>query len=183
MLHELAHGITADKLGDPTARLQGRLTLNPLVHLEWFGSFILPLSFFLLGTPFIFGWAKPVPFNPYHLRNPKWGAALVAAMGPITNLLIASIAATFLYFLNLSPLWITTIHSVIAINVSLAVFNLLPFPPLDGHHILFALVPDSFSHLKEELRKYSWMIVILFLVFGASSLSPIIHSVYQLFIW
>jgi len=182
VIHELAHGFTADRLGDPTARLQGRLTLNPIAHLDMFGSLILPLLLVVSGAPFVFGWAKPVPFNPYNLKNPKWGGALVAVMGPISNFVIVAIAALCMHLFDLSAFWDSIIQGIMITNIALGVFNLLPIPPLDGHHILFALLPDSLDHIKDTLRRFAWPLIILFLMFGTSYLTPIIYGIYQAFI-
>lgn len=182
VVHELAHGFTADRLGDPTARLAGRLTFNPMAHLELFGSFILPLLLVITGAPFIFGWAKPVPFNPYNIKNPKWGGALIALMGPLSNFIIVAIAALCMHFFDLSAFWDSVIQAIMITNIALGVFNLVPLPPLDGHHILFAFLPDSLDWLKEKLRAIAWPLIILFLFLGASSLTPIIYSIYRAFI-
>ncbi|MFT6361557.1 MAG: Zn-dependent protease [Candidatus Paceibacteria bacterium] len=174
ILHEIAHGFAADKLGDPTARLQGRLSLNPLVHIDWLGSVILPAFLVISGSPFILGWAKPVPFNPYNFKSPRWGGLIVAAAGPITNLLIAGIGSIMLHTLGLGIGGTMILTSLIITNVALAIFNLVPIPPLDGHHILFALIPNEFDHIKQWLRKYSFIILIVFIVYGWQLISPII---------
>lgn len=182
VIHELAHGYTADRLGDPTARLEGRLTLNPIAHLDMFGSVILPLLLIITGAPFIFGWAKPVPFNPYNLKNPKWGGALIALMGPVSNFLIVAVTAVCLHFFDVSVFWEAILHGVMITNIALGVFNLVPLPPLDGHHILFAFLPDSLDRFKESLRNIAWPLIIVFLMFGANYLTPIIYSIYRLFV-
>lgn len=183
VFHEVAHGFIAEKLGDPTARLEGRITLNPLAHLDWIGSVLLPGLLVISGAPFIFGWAKPVPFNPYRMRNPRWGGALVAAAGPLTNLIIAAVASVVLHVLDpSSSLLVYLLQGTIITNIALAVFNLFPIPPLDGHHILFALLPDSLDHLKYTLRKFSWPIVIFFIIFGWRFVSPVILWLYQFFV-
>jgi Zn-dependent protease len=182
ILHEIAHGYTADKLGDPTARLQGRLSLNPLVHIDWIGSIILPFFLVISGSPFILGWAKPVPFNPYNMKNPKWGGAFVAAAGPLTNIAIALVAAAALSIFNFSEGVIFFVSSIIITNIALAVFNMLPIPPLDGHHILYAILPNRFYKIKELLRKYSFIILITFVIFGWRFISPIIMGIYNILI-
>ena len=183
ILHEVAHGWMAYKLGDPTAKLQGRLTLNPMAHLDWVGSVILPALLIFSGAPFVFGWAKPVPFNPFNMKNPKWGGALVAVVGPITNILIALVAALLLQgFGDLSPLVNYILQGTIITNIALAVFNLVPIPPLDGHHILFAVLPESLNGVKHALRQASWPLVIIFIMFGWRFISPIILSLYQLLV-
>src|SRR3989338_9215202 len=147
ILHEISHGISAKLQGDNTAEAAGRLTLNPLPHLDLFGSIILPLILALpalFGMPaFIIGWAKPVPFNPNNLRNKKRGAALVALAGPLTNILIALffgiIFRISLLFHNLPLSFGAFLMVIIWINLLLAVFNLVPLPPLDGSKLLFSL--------------------------------------------
>lgn len=182
VIHELAHGFTADKLGDPTARLQGRLTFNPIAHLDVFGSLLLPFLLIVTGAPFVFGWAKPVPFNPYNLKNPKWGGALIALMGPVSNFVIVALAAIVLHTFELSAAGNLIVQGIMITNIALAVFNLVPIPPLDGHHILFAFLPDSLDWLKERLRAIAWPLVIIFVMVGASWLTPIIYGIYKIFI-
>lgn len=174
ILHEIAHGWMADRLGDPTARLEGRLSLNPLVHIDWFGSVILPFFLVISGAPFVLGWAKPVPFNVYNLRNKKWGGALVALAGPVTNITLAIVFALLLHVIPVSVFMSSFFMGIIVTNIALAVFNLIPVPPLDGHHILFALLPHQFDGLKSQLRRYAWPILFVFVMFGWHLISPII---------
>ena len=174
ILHEVAHGYTADKLGDPTARLQGRLSLNPLVHVDWLGSVILPFFLVISGSPFILGWAKPVPFNPYNMKNPRWGGLIVAIAGPLTNLALAGIGSIILHSVGLGVGGTMLFTSLVITNVALAIFNLVPIPPLDGHHVLFALIPKEFEHIKQWLRKYSMVVLVAFIFFGWQLIAPII---------
>ena len=144
VLHEMAHGYAANALGDPTARLRGRLSGNPLVHMDPIGSVLVPAFLFFSGASFLFGWAKPVPYNPYNLRNAKWGEALVAAAGPAVNLLLAAIFAMIIRsadVLGLSTAFVELASYIVFINILLAFFNMIPFPPLDGSKILAALLP------------------------------------------
>ncbi len=144
VLHEMAHGHAANALGDPTARLARRLTPNPLAHLDLLGSIIIPGLLFFTGSGILFGWAKPVPYNPYNLRNQKWGEALVAAAGPAINLLLAMIFAVMIRLadpLSLTASFIDLAAYIVTINIILALFNLIPLPPLDGSKILKALLP------------------------------------------
>ncbi len=144
VIHEMAHGHAANWLGDPTARLQGRLSPNPLVHIDPLGSVIIPALLFFSGAGILFGWAKPVPYNPYNLRNQKWGEAIVAAAGPAVNILIALIFAGIIRaaeVLSLSDSFLELAWYVVFMNVLLALFNMIPFPPLDGSKILMALLP------------------------------------------
>ena len=146
VIHEVMHGVAADWLGDPTARLQGRLTLNPIPHLDLFGSIILPILTALSPGGFFFGWAKPVPYNPYNLRRaPMWGEAIVAAAGPASNLALALVFG-LLIRLQVFPDMIGMFMYVVAINISLTVLNLIPIPPLDGSKILGAILPKSFGY-------------------------------------
>ncbi|MAQ77253.1 site-2 protease family protein [Candidatus Campbellbacteria bacterium] len=177
VFHEVAHGYTADKLGDPTARIAGRLTLNPLVHLDWFGSVILPALLIISGAPFILGWAKPVPFNPHYFKNPRWDAVKVAVAGPLTNIGIAILAVLVLSLASMGPLGTSFLQLTVVMNVALAIFNLLPIPPLDGHHVLFALIPEQYRHIKESLRRYAFPILIAFLFIGLDIIEPVIFGI------
>lgn len=155
VVHELAHGYAALSLGDPTAKLAGRLTFNPINHLDPLGSVILPALLALSPSPFIIGWAKPVPYNPYNLRNQRWGEAIVAAAGPLTNLAIALIFGLFLRFsiasgfANEALVTITTF--IVFINILLGIFNLIPIPSFDGSKVLKALLPYT---LRARLESY-----------------------------
>lgn len=183
VIHEVAHGYAADALGDPTARIKGRLSLNPLVHLDWIGSIALPLLLIILfpGGP-LFGWAKPVPFNPYNLRVKKWGGALVALAGPVSNIILAILVAVILFFLDPSVVLTHLLEIVILTNITLAVFNLVPIPPLDGHHILFAMLPHSMSHIADFLRRYGFIFVIGFILWGWRLIHPIIWYLHGLLV-
>lgn len=144
ILHEMAHGFMADYLGDPTARMQGRLSPNPLVHIDPIGSILVPGLLFLTNAGLLFGWAKPVPYNPYNLRDQKWGEALVAAAGPAVNLLIALVFGLLIRLadpIGLSDSFIHLSSYVVYMNILLAFFNLIPFPPLDGSKIVQPFLP------------------------------------------
>ncbi|MFT7328126.1 MAG: Zn-dependent protease [Crocinitomicaceae bacterium] len=182
ILHEVAHGYMADRLGDPTPRLAGRLSLNPLVHIDWLGSVVLPLFLVISGSPFLIGWAKPVPFNPYNLSSKRWGGLLVAIAGPITNLMLALLGALALHFAGFGQGGIYLLQSLIITNIALAIFNLVPIPPLDGHHILFALIPERFNAFKLALKKYSLAILVAFIIFGWQLIEPIIMYIARLLI-
>jgi len=191
VIHEVSHGAVAYKLGDPTAKYAGRLTLNPLKHLEVFGSVILPLLCIIMskisGGGFIFGWAKPVPYNPYNLKNQKWGPAMVAAAGPGANVIIALIFGASLRFLPLtSSVYIYNlayIFSVIVwINILLAVFNLVPIPPLDGSKILFAVFPYRYENIRMNLERYGFFILIFFIFFLFQYLLPIVFWLFKLIV-
>lgn len=175
VLHELAHGYAAEWLGDPTARLQGRLSLNPIVHLDPLMSVILPGLLIVSGSPILFGAAKPVPYNPYNLSNQKWGEAIVAAAGPATNIALAIIFGLLVRFgelLQLSETFMTIAVQIIVLNIFLAFLNLVPIPPLDGSKILARLLPFSLAMKYDGLRRVleqnvgiAFAIVILAFVF------------------
>jgi Zn-dependent protease len=139
-MHEFVHALVGHKLGDNTAKAEGRLTINPIAHIDPFATLILPLGLILLGSPIVFAAAKPVPFNPWALKHGKWGAAMVAAAGPVTNLVIAVIAAIIYHFVPYTLFGSAILGSMILINVALFIFNLIPFPPLDGSRVLYAMV-------------------------------------------
>lgn len=171
VLHELSHGAAAYALGDPTAKREGRLSLNPLRHLDPVGSILLPLVLFLTGSPFLAGWAKPVPINPHNFKDSRWGSFKVAIAGPVSNFILAIFFGLFLRFLNANfsppPEAVMAIFSfVVQINIMLALFNLIPIPPLDGHWMLFAFLPDSFWQVKQFLSQYGIFLLILLFVSG-----------------
>lgn len=156
IIHEIAHGYAASWLGDPTARLAGRLTLNPAPHLDPLMSVILPGLLIATGSPFLFGAAKPVPYNPYNFNNQKWGEAIVAAAGPAANLMIALVFALIIRsadVLNLSASFLELAFLIIVLNIFLAFFNLVPIPPLDGSKILSKLLPYSLAMKYEDFRR------------------------------
>jgi Zn-dependent protease len=172
IIHEISHGYVAYMLGDPTAKLAGRLTLNPVSHIDPLGSIIVPTLMALSGTGIIFGWAKPVPYNPYNLKNQRWGTALVGAAGALSNLFIALVFGTLMRFsdvLSLSGPFLQILSMIVILNIVLAVFNLIPIPPLDGSKVLFSLLPIKFHYIQEFLEKY-WMFLIFILIFYASDI-------------
>src|SRR3989338_2649456 len=141
IVHEVMHGYVADKLGDPTARYAGRLTLNPIPHIDIFGSIILPLICALTPGGFFFGWAKPVPYNPYNFQRMRiWGEALVAAAGPLSNLALAIIFGVIIR-LSVLPSLESLFFIAVAVNCSLAILNSIPIPPLDGSKVLAEILP------------------------------------------
>ena len=181
--HEIAHGSVAYQLGDPTAKYAGRLTLNPLKHLDPFGSVILPilLLIFTLGQGPIFGWAKPVPINPYNFRDQKWGTLKVAIAGPAMNFLIAIVFSLMIRFLTL-PQNFSILFGIVAIyNFAWGIFNLVPIPPLDGSHILFRFLPERFSEIRFFLQQYGLFILIFFIFMGLKWVFFGAMSLYSLF--
>ncbi len=182
-VHELAHAFSADRLGDPTPRSYGRLTLNPIAHADLLGTILLPLLSLTTGIPTI-GWAKPVPIDPYNFSHPRRDEFLVALAGPLANF---SLALVFSLLLKIGLLPFPVAFIFIAINVSLGVFNLIPLPPLDGSKIFLNLLPlDQAQEWQESLEKYGYYILLaaLFLPFGQSSnlLSAILSPVTKVII-
>lgn len=175
MIHEIAHGSVAYSLGDHTAKNEGRLTLNPLKHIDLFGSIILPLLLFLSSSPFLFGWAKPVPVNPYNFRDKKYGEIKVSIAGPASNLLLAIIFGLILRFVS-NDLF----SFIVYINIWLAIFNLIPVPPLDGSWILFSLLPARFERFKFFLKQYGIVILMALILFGGSFWFSITNFIFQL---
>lgn len=192
ILHEIAHGFVANVLGDPTARLQGRLTLNPLPHLDPIGSVLIPGILALTHSPFLFGWAKPVPYNPYQLRGGRWGEALVAAAGPATNLLIAFLFAIPLRFagaLGPSELVLSVSVLVIVANLSLAILNLIPLPPIDGSKIVRALLPGMLGEFYASLERMTYalgpfgliLVLIIILNFFSAPMIALVGAFFSFF--
>jgi Zn-dependent protease len=174
IFHEIAHGYAADKLGDPTARLAGRLSLNPLVHIDWIGSVALPFFLVISGAPFVLGWAKPVPFNIQNMKHPKRDAVIVALAGPLTNIIIAILGSIVFHLGVFAEGGSLLLVSIVITNIALAIFNLIPIPPLDGHHLLFALISDRHYQVKRFLQQYSFIILIVFVIYGWRLISPLI---------
>lgn len=192
VIHEVAHGYSAYLLGDNTARLSGRLTLNPIKHLDPFGSVILPLLLYIStkGT-FLIGWAKPVPYNPANLRNGRKGNMIVAFAGIAANLTIAIIFGLLIRFAPmfgippysfdpqlLHPFYkISTI--IVMLNLVLALFNIIPIPPLDGSKILFSLLPLRFRHIENFLEKWGILLLLFFIIFIWGAVSPLINIAFS----
>ncbi len=178
VVHEVAHGYAAYLLGDHTAKYQGRLTLNPLKHLDPFGSVVLPLILYISNAGFMIGWAKPVPFNPYNLKNQRWGEAIVAAAGPFSNILIAVVFGFLLRLAIISGFadeHIIRITSyVVLINLVLAVFNLIPIPPLDGSKIIFTAFRLNWGPTRVFLERFGIILVLAFVYFFWPIVSPVI---------
>jgi Zn-dependent protease len=184
VVHEVSHGYAADALGDPTPRLQGRLTLNPLKHLDLFGSVLFPALSYMVGG-IIFGWAKPVMINPYNLKAKKWGEAIVAFAGPLSNIVLAVIFSMLIRYadiLGLSSAFVTFSMTIVVMNIVLAIFNLIPIPPLDGSKILFAILPARFMNIRYKLEQYGFMIVLIFIIFFGSVISPVVNFVLRMLV-
>ncbi len=180
IFHEIAHGWTAYVLGDPTAKNAGRLSFNPIKHLDPFGSLLVPLMLVLLNSGMILGWAKPVPINPFNIRDKKFGSAKVAASGPFSNLLLAIIFGLILRFAdpgNAIPASASLVFIyIVQINLILAVFNLIPVPPLDGSHILFSFFPKIREKILFAISGYGMAIAIMIIFF----FSPFIFGIVRI---
>lgn len=185
VIHEVSHGAVAYWLGDPTAKYAGRLTLNPIPHIDPVGSILLPLIMSLSGIGII-GWAKPVPYNPYNLRDQRYGPGLVAVAGPLSNLTVAIFFGIFIRALSAadfgSPIFFSFLQYIIFINVLLAIFNLVPIPPLDGSKVLFAFLPDSAYRIKAALEQYGVFLLIFFIFFLFPLIIPIVSWIFNLII-
>lgn len=182
-VHEYMHGWMADYLGDPTAKLAGRLTLNPIKHLDWFGSLLLPFMMIVSGIGFAFGWAKPVPYNPNNLRDRKYGDAKVALAGPMGNFILAFILAIIWRFFAQDNLnFALLLQIAIYINLLLMIFNLVPIPPLDGSKILATFLPARLRFQYLSLERYGFFLVVLFIIFGFDLIMPLIEFIFSLLI-
>lgn len=185
VIHEVSHGYMANILGDPTAKMQGRLTLNPLKHLDPLGSVILPAMLYFTGAPVI-GWAKPVPFNPYNLGAGKWGPAIVAIIGPMANVIVA-VFFSLLIRLNISFALVPAVFNdlcmlIVSLNIVLAIFNLVPIPPLDGSKVLFSALPYRFHYIETWLERYGLFLIIIFIFWGINFIIPIQQGLVRLLV-
>ena len=186
VIHEIAHGAMANQMGDPTARYAGRLTLNPIKHLDPVGSIMVPLFLIFMANVFgggvVFGWAKPVPINPYNFKDQKYGSAKVAAAGPLSNLalaLIFGLAIRFIPAVSLNPQLLFVFGIIAYINIILCIFNLLPIPPLDGSHILFTFLPFSMNEIKMFLQQYGFFILLFIIFFFLRPVFALIALIFQ----
>lgn len=182
IIHEYMHGAVANYFGDPTAKYAGRLTLNPIAHIDLWGTILMPLMLFMFsGGQFMFAYAKPVPVNPLFLRGGKLSGILVAAAGPLSNFLCAAVLGMLMRFLPESS-FTDILGLIVYANVLLGVFNLVPIPPLDGSKVLFPFLPRAFDGVKEGLERYGFIVLLLF-IFGAGFrwLLPIILYLFKLF--
>lgn len=185
VIHEVSHGLAARYYGDKTAEYQGRLTLNPIKHIDPIGSVLVPLLLFFTNSGILFGWAKPVPYNPYNLRPGRWSEAAVAGAGPLSNLILALIFAIFFRFgveMGLSPATLHITALIVSINILLMVFNLMPVPPLDGSKLLFALFPDNLYRFRHLFEKYGLVLVLIFIFFVWQLVTPLVSLLVGLFL-
>ena len=181
-IHEVSHGLMANSLGDPTAKNLGRLSLNPIKHIDLFGSILLPL-FLFFTTGFVFGYAKPVPYNPNNLTDRKYGPAKVAIAGPLSNFTLALLFGLTLRFVPdvfLSPLVFQLFSYIVLLNLVLGIFNLFPVPPLDGHWLLMTFLPANLNNVKLYIYKNSFILFPIFLVVFMLFVSPIIYWFFKL---
>ena len=184
VIHEVSHGLMAYSLGDNTAKHAGRLTLNPLPHLDLFGSILLPFLTYSLGG-FIFGYAKPVPYNPLYLRDQKFGPAKVGFASPLSNILIALIFGLMLRFMPtfLQASILPELFSfIVLINLVLAIFNLLPVPPLDGHWLFLSIIPDRLYSFRNFYLRYGLVLFVLVLFFVLPLIFPLVFSLFRLIV-
>jgi Zn-dependent protease len=166
--HEAAHAFTADRLGDPTARQLGRITLNPLAHIDWIGTVLFPLVAIYSRLPLI-GWAKPVPVSMANLRSPRRDFALIAAAGPASNLLLAGVVSAILAIAGGtlgSQMFTAVLYNLVSLNVMLAVFNMIPVPPLDGGNVLAGLLPEHGARLIDQMRPYGFLVLYALMLSG-----------------
>lgn len=175
-LHEFAHAWMSDYLGDSTARLQGRLSLNPLAHIDPFMTLLLPVLLILSGSPVVFGAARPVPFNPWAVRYGKWGSALVALAGPATNLILAVFFALWVRLVPLSHTAASLFVTIVSVNIAFLVFNLIPFPPLDGSRLLYAVAPLGLREVMDRIERFGMVGIFLILFLAFPIISPLIAT-------
>lgn len=191
VVHEFAHGYVAYRLGDHTANLSGRLTLNPIKHLDLFGSIVLPLILIISKAGFVVGWAKPVPYNPDNLKNGKNGVVMVALAGICANLLLAFIFAMLIRFApslgipayNPDPLLLHPFYkistAIVLVNLVLAIFNLIPIPPLDGSKVCFTFLSSKYRFIENFLEKWGMFFLLFFIIFLWGKLAPIIFLIFR----
>ncbi|MFA6158703.1 MAG: site-2 protease family protein [Candidatus Paceibacterota bacterium] len=186
IIHEVAHGYAALALGDRTAAYEGRLTLNPLKHIDPMGTIVFPLITLLIPGGIVFGWAKPVPYNPHNLRNKRWGETIVAAAGPLSNIALALIFGAFIRFYIVPAGLVDGPFSVLSqiivlVNISLAIFNLVPIPPLDGSKVISGFLPYGFVAFRQKLERFGFVGVIVFLLVLWQFFAPLIPFFFRVF--
>lgn len=174
--HEFMHAYVSFILGDDTAHLHGRLSLNPLAHIDPFGTVLLPILLFVAGLP-VFGAAKPVPFNPSRLRYGEWGSAMVAAAGPLTNLVLAAFISLWLRLLPVSGITQDFFELFIMVNIGFFVFNMIPFPPLDGSRVLYAAAPDGLRRVMMQIESFGLFGIMIFIFVLFPFISPVMGGI------
>jgi len=177
IIHEVAHGYVALLNGDPTARMLGRITLNPIPHIDPVGSILLPLLLLISQSSFLIGWAKPVPVNPLNFRNYRWGEFAVSAAGPVSNLVLAAIFSALLRLGLENPGLTQLAYYGVSINIILALFNLIPIPPLDGSHILALVLPRELARLYSYLQPVGFFLILI--LFYTGILGAILMPLYR----
>jgi Zn-dependent protease len=187
VIHEVSHGFMAEYFGDETAREAGRLTLNPIPHIDIFGSILLPAILILTHAGFLFGWAKPVPYNPNNLNNRKWGTIAVAGAGVLANFLIAIVFGILIRFAPyilpgslLTANFYFILSVIVMVNLALGIFNLVPIPPLDGSKILFSFLPEKAFSFMLAYERYALFLLLIFIVFFSDYLYPILAFLFHL---
>jgi Zn-dependent protease len=183
VIHEYSHGWVAYRLGDPTAKLAGRLTLNPLTHIDMFGTIILPISLLILSRGhFSFGYAKPIPINPYNFRRPRKDIMWVGIAGPLSNILISAIMIILIKLKIPAYVYPLLVYGIF-INLILAIFNLLPIPPLDGSKIVAALLPPKYVYQYLKLEILGFMVIVILIASGFLHwfVFPLIQAILSLF--
>lgn len=186
VIHEVSHGWTAYKLGDPTAKNAGRLTLNPIAHIDPIGSVVLPLILIIMHSPILFGMAKPVPVNYYLLGNPKRDIALVSVAGAVSNVIVALITALIMNLVTITNGYLLLfVGSFFIINMLLAIFNLIPIPPLDGSKILMSFLPYEWSYRLSRVEPFGiiLVLVVFYFIMNSNVLSYVLYFLIKLFIW
>ena len=180
--HEVAHGLAALWQGDTTAKDAGRLTLNPISHIDPVGSIFLPFVLYVISSPFLFGYAKPVPINPHNFRNVRWGEAMVAFAGPLVNIIFVAIFTILLHTVPMGEGFMQISAMIILINLVLALFNLMPIPPLDGSKILFALIPQKHYRFRESLESRNFIFWFIAMILIWQVFQPLVYWLFKILV-